>query len=133
MANIQREGNLITLDGRVRIEAGPTLNKATATKELLDNTVTAEHYQPEAFDAMGKPIVLGEEMHYLDWVGHTQGTEGSTSWYVYRLEDLTTAELKERGIDKSTAAPEDLTIWREKAAAGSEDEALGLAIPLLNG
>jgi hypothetical protein len=97
MANIKREGNLIELDGRVRIEHGPTLVKATATKELLDNSVTAEHYQPGAFDALAKPIVLGEEMHYLDLVGRAQGTEGSTSWYVYQLEDLTEAELKKAG------------------------------------
>jgi hypothetical protein len=132
MANIVRDGSMITLDDKVRIEPGPALKKATATEELLDNSSTAEHYLPDKFDALSKPIVLGEEMHYLDWVGHTQGVEGSSCWYVYHLEDLAPAELKSRVIDKATAAPEDLVIWREKAACSSEDEALGLAMSLLS-
>lgn len=146
MLHIQREGSLITLDGRVRIEPGPALKKATATKELLDNSITAPHYALErevevrgelltvpGIDAMGDPIALGKPIQYLDWVGHSMGTEGATSWYVYRMEDLTAAELKVRGVDKELCAAEDLTIWREKAVAGSEDEAFALAIPLLNG
>jgi hypothetical protein len=131
MANIVRDGNMITLDGKVRVEPGPVLKKASVTDELLDNTVTADHYQIGKLDAKGDPIEPGGEMHYLDWVGHGQGAEGSTCFYVYRLEDLTAAELKERGIDKSQAAPEDQVIWREKGAAASEDEALGLAMSLL--
>jgi hypothetical protein len=132
MATIVREGEMVTLDGRVRVEPGPVLKKGIATPELLDDAVTAAHYQEAKLDAKARPIEQGKEMHYLDWVGHTQGAEGSTCWYVYRLEDLTAAEIKARGFDPFKASPEDLSIWREKATEASYDEALGTAMSLLN-
>lgn len=133
MADIRREGTLIEIDGKVRIEPGPVLLQAKATEELLDNAVTAEHYQPGAFDALSKPIELGKTMSYLDWNGHKAGTEGATAFYVYQLDKLTAEELKEREIDPKTAEPEQLTIWRKVGAEPTEDAAMGVAMGLLGG
>jgi len=74
----------IEIGSTIRVENGPARKTATATKELLDNRVTAEHYQVGAFDAMGKRIVLGESMIYLDYYGEWV-------WYIYQLKDDATA------------------------------------------
>lgn len=70
--------DLFELDGK-RIERGPRLMKATATKALLENSVTADHYQVGLRDAMGTPIALGEQMNYFDWKNPDNFT-----WHTYR-------------------------------------------------
>ncbi|MBW2647701.1 MAG: hypothetical protein JRE23_16300 [Deltaproteobacteria bacterium] len=62
-------GKIIEIGDTIRIEDGPPRKKATATAEILDDKVTAKHYQKGRFDAMGKTIVLGEEMTFLDYYG----------------------------------------------------------------
>lgn len=133
MADIRREGTLIEIDGKVRIEPGPVLVQAKATEELLDDTLTAEHYREGAYDAMAKPIELGKPMHYLDWNGHKAGTDGSTCFYVYQLDKLTAEELEEAEIDPKTAEPDQLVIWRKVGAEPTEDAAMGKAMGLLAG
>lgn len=64
--------------GAIRIEAGPVRRQAVATEALLSEEVTAGHYQVGRPDSMGKPIVLGEPMNYIDWKG------AEVAWYVYR-------------------------------------------------
>jgi hypothetical protein len=51
------------------IERGPERKREIATKELLSNLRTADHYQVGRLDARGQPIVLGREMEYLDYYG----------------------------------------------------------------
>jgi hypothetical protein len=70
--------NIIQVSPTVRVEPGPPRKTAKATQKLLDDKVTAKHYQVGRRDAMGKFIVLGEEMTYLDW-------KGDKVWYVYKL------------------------------------------------
>jgi hypothetical protein len=70
---------LIEIGTTIRIENGPARKDAIATKELLDDTVTKSHYAVGLRDALGKVIVLGESMTYLDYFG-------DWAWYVYVLE-----------------------------------------------
>ena len=55
------------IEGIVRVEKAKPYRTATATEALLDNERTAEHYHVGAFDALGKLIVLGEKMTFVDW------------------------------------------------------------------
>jgi len=72
---------LIEIGSTIRVENGPSRRKAIATRELLDDKVTASHYQAGAFDAMGKRIVLGEPMTYLDYLN-------DLVWYIYQLGQM---------------------------------------------
>lgn len=64
----------------IRVEDGPARRTAVATKELLDDAVTANHYQVGEKDAMGKVIALGEPMTYLDY-------RGEWVWYIYKFDE----------------------------------------------
>ena len=59
--------NLTEIDKCIRVESGPPRKKGIATDKLLDNLVTASHYQVGNFDAYGKVIEHGKEMDYVDW------------------------------------------------------------------
>lgn len=122
MAEVTREGNILQIGESVRIESGPLRKTATATEELLDNAVTASHYQVDRADADGKPIQIGEDMTYLDWLGHSEGADGATGHYVYKLEPMTDAEVEERGAEPGA------TIWREIGCEATEEAALALAL-----
>jgi len=78
---------MIEIGSAIRVENGPARKVAVATAELMDDKVTASHYQVGAFDAMGKRIVLGESMTYLDY-------RGELVWYIYQLSDV---GINERG------------------------------------
>jgi hypothetical protein len=106
-SNVVREGDLITVGGKVRIQTGARRLRDVATLELLHNDVTAGHYLPpeerplldaagrpvvdgsgkaKTFmfhykDSVGKPIVLGQEMDYLDWLN-------PHGWYLYEESDV---------------------------------------------
>jgi hypothetical protein len=71
MANFKRINERLSEsnDGTFRIELGPRMLKGVATAELLSDKVTAAHYQAGRLDAKGKPIVLGQDMDYADWLG----------------------------------------------------------------
>ena len=45
------EHELIVIGKTIRVESGPARKTAIATKELLDDKVTAEHYKVGALDA----------------------------------------------------------------------------------
>lgn len=154
-----RNGQILQIGDTVRIEPGPVLKRAEATKELLSNDVTADHYvgprkatqdeiadpnvltigdQVFRVDAEGKPIQLGEEIAYLDWLGHHNGEEGSTGYYVYAYEPMTPAERKERGLtdDHLASLPADLReeatmIWHEIACEADEAAAITRATDYL--
>lgn len=81
MTVVEINETLTEIDGRVRIESGPKRVVAVATEELLANDATALHYAVGNKDAVGKPIVLGEEMTYIDWMGER-------GWYVYELVEV---------------------------------------------
>lgn len=72
---------LIDVNATVRIEDGPPRKRAVATEELLSDVATAGHYQVGEPDALGNPIVLGQEMDYIDWKCT------SRVWNVYKLTD----------------------------------------------
>ena len=98
MATVRINSDLVEIDGIARVERGPKTCVAIATEALLDDAVTAGHYfanltekelaefpegsphPPKSFDALGKPIYIGEEMTYRDWLGEP--------WYhVYQWEE----------------------------------------------
>lgn len=66
---VRRNEAMVDIGDRVRVERGPRMVTAIATEELLDDNVTAGHYKVGGFDKLGKPIVLGQEFTYLDWLG----------------------------------------------------------------
>ena len=82
---------MIEIGTTIRVENGPARKTAIATKELLDDAVTARHYQVGEHDAMGKTIALGEPMTYLDY-------KGEWVWYIYQLRDDETAPDGKRWI-----------------------------------
>jgi hypothetical protein len=92
---------LIEIGSTIRVENGPARKTAVATPELLDDKMTASHYQVGAFDAMGKRIVLGESMTYLDY-------RGKWVWYIYQLKDDETAPEGKRwmpaGVEETQEA-----------------------------
>lgn len=96
---------MIQVSDTVRVETSPRRKRAVATKELLDDAVTAKHYraprkatreeianpnvrtigdQVVSIDAMGKPIKLGEEMDYIDW----KAPADNHTWNVYQEQDV---------------------------------------------
>lgn len=118
MAHVQLADNLFEIDNLVRIESGPLLKTAVATEALLSNAATADHYQTGANDALGRPITLGAEMAYLDWLG-------VWGWYVYRWEPAPTELIAAYGL------AEDAHHWAEKGVKATRDEAEIFAATLL--
>ena len=136
---ITRDATTLHIGDKFRIEPGPRRVTAVVTTELLDDSVTATHYALEindtpegvpprqGIDALGKPIELGEEMTYLDWVGAQNGTPGSTVFYLYELDDMTPEEIEARTSEDGTP-PDETTIWREVGTYETEEAALGTAL-----
>lgn len=85
--DFRRNGAMIEIGDAVRIEAGPVRRRGIATEELLSNDVTAGHYQVGAPDALGKPIVLGEIMDYVDW------RSPARAYYLYSLDKVDTIKM----------------------------------------
>lgn len=79
--NVVQEGNRFKVGTNVIVDVGPPRKVATATVELLDDAVTADHYQVGRLDANSKVIALGEPMTYIDW-------KGSHGFYVYVWKDV---------------------------------------------
>lgn len=106
MTKETRTGGLVKLgNDDVRIEQGPMLKRGVATKELLSNDKTADHYQLGGPDAFGKPIVEGSQFDYLDWGGST--TEGEKVFYVYHKVPVDhTAETLKDGEPNPYFVPE---------------------------
>jgi hypothetical protein len=71
---------MIEIGTTIRVENGPARKTTIATKELLDDVVTKSHYAVGLKDAMGKVIVIGEPMTYLDYFGEWV-------WYIYQLRE----------------------------------------------
>lgn len=72
---------LIQVTPTVRVECGPVRRATIATEEVLDDRMTARHYQEARPDAMGKPIEIGEPMTYLDY-------RGPWGWHVYQVQPV---------------------------------------------
>lgn len=103
-------GGSFEIGPSIRGEFGPPLKEAVATEALLDNTVTASHYQVGAPDALGSPIALGRPMSYLDWTARS-----SWGWYIYRFQDGTWKQIgtyptKEEAITAAATAAAALEI-----------------------
>lgn len=145
MANFTRNGSLIQIGdddtiGSKRIEPGPVKKTAKATKELLSNDVTADHYfagqrqigedadgnpiMHTGVDADGRTIEEGAEINYLDWLGHQRGEEGCSCFYLYQLRERTAAEKKALEIEGPS------TVWAEVGQFPTEDEAISAALAL---
>lgn len=114
---VKLNDNLTEINKIVRVEIGPLRKKATATKELLDNLVTASHYKEGAIDALGKTIVLDKVINYIDWKSNER------CWYLYQKEE-------EIVVDKDN---KNVTIERfnRKGDYTTYEEALGEAIKLV--
>jgi hypothetical protein len=109
------KSEMIEIGSTIRVENGPARKTAIATKELLDDKVTASHYQVGAFDAMGNRIVLGEPMTYLDY-------RGELVWYIYQLGQM---GIDAEGRPLKPDKVEDLqskAAWKAKAAEGVRTE-----------
>jgi hypothetical protein len=135
----------IKISESIVIESGPAKKKAIATEELLSDAVTAGHYKagmrkitkPDGsvvekpyVDAMNKPIVLGEEMTYLDWLG-------AWVWYVYQEREVgIDAAGRPVGIDEDGYLVEsDKAVSTQKrfvvaAVKQTRDEAIAFATSL---
>jgi hypothetical protein len=120
----------IKISETVVIESGPAKKKAIATYELLSDSVTAGHYKAGAKDAMYKPIVLGQEMTYLDWLGEWV-------WYIYQEREVgIDAKGRPVGIDEDGYLVEsDKAVSKQKrfvvvAVKPTRDEAVAFATSL---
>lgn len=109
------DGNLIEIDGKVRVEAGPRRRREIATQELLSDVVTAAHYQVGKPDALGKIIALGEPMDFIDW------RSPERTFYVYQLEEVT---------DEVDGQPVKNMRWLPKGDRPDETSALSFAATL---
>lgn len=133
MVAVSREGGILHIGDALRVEPGPRrVEVSKATAEVLSDEVTAPHYAVGNMDSDGTPIEIGKPMVYLDWLGHQDGREGSTTFYAYRLEKMTAAEIKQRLIEGHEGW-DDLTdeqrdelshIWREIGQYPSEEAAM---------
>lgn len=117
MATVKRDGDMILIGSKVRVEQGPPLVTAKATAELLADAHTASHYAVGKPDALGKPIVLGEDFSYLDFGGSE--TDGKRVWYVFEEVEIPEAER-----DKPGAETTDETRWIERGTRASEEAAI---------
>ena len=72
---------LIQVSASVRVESGARRMAGKATEELLADTVTHPSYKVGAKDALGKEIVLGKDIAYLD-------IYAPEVWYVYKLTEV---------------------------------------------
>ena len=103
------EHELIQVRDTVRVEFGPVRKTAVATEELLSNSKTAGHYYAgmgvdpmtkqlkQGIDAFAKPIVLGEEMTYIDY-------KGVGAFHVYELRDTFLEKITGRPTDNKANA-----------------------------
>jgi hypothetical protein len=104
---MQRE--LIEIGTMVRVENGPARKTAVANEALLDDRMTATHYQVGRPDAMGKIIELGKEITYLDY-------RGEWVWYIYQRDEQQQRWLP-AGVEKTKAA----ALAVANGLAGEED------------
>jgi hypothetical protein len=132
-------GMIVLGDDEVRIERGPKMKSATATRELLGDQQTAPHYKLGGPDAYGYPIQEGESFDYLDWGGHE--TQGEFVYYVYAKFPLDAdAIMLPNGKPNPYYVPEDQReavdgksrshyeyVFCEMGVAETEEEAIALA------
>lgn len=138
--------NLFNVGENVRVERGPRMIRARATKELLSDANTAAHYHlprvvttPDggrvrivARDALSQPIEEGREVNLLHWNEPTD----QRPWYVYKLNAKNprtiVAEHDSAGNAKKDKNGEVVTVpdpnhWEEIAVIDSFDDAVAFA------
>jgi len=118
--------NLVEVAGRVRVEKGPRRRQEIATAEILDDKITAGHYQEGKPDAAGKTIKLGESMDFIDW----RGRKASPCWYVYVLKGIDEVVMTS-GPQAGQKLGQARWVPAETPAFDSEDAALSYAVELL--
>lgn len=109
--------DLYEIGSKARVERGPLMKTAMASEALFNGdaqrsaeqvqrdelgTTLRGHYQLNAFDKLGKPIVPGREFAFLDW-------NGEWVWHVYEL------------CVEAWAGPD--PAWRRRGHYSSKDEA----------
>lgn len=65
------------------VELGPQIVRKKMTVEVLDNDVTAMHYQPGLRDAVGNVIKVGEVSTIVDW----KQKFSKRHWKIYSIGD----------------------------------------------
>jgi hypothetical protein len=68
----------------VRVDRGPPVRQAKATKELFASGQLAGHYARGRMDALGAEIVEGQKFTYIDWKAPPEDHVFS----VYQLRDV---------------------------------------------
>lgn len=116
---VKLSDDLYEIGARVRVERGPLMKTAMASEALFNgdanrsaaevqraelNTTLRGHYQLNAFDKLGKPIVPGREFAFLDW-------NGEWVWHVYEF------------IGEPWTDPPNAPAWRRRGHYSSKDEA----------
>lgn len=104
----------ISIGENVRVEQGPKLVTEIATRECIDDTRTAAHYQFGRLDALGNEIVEGQEFTYLAWGGSENAP--IKVWYVYEWMQRMNPETGE-----------EFEAWTEIATFDDKDEAIEYA------
>lgn len=117
MATVKREGDAILIGTKVRIEQGPPRVTAKATEELLADAQTATHYAVGKPDALGNPIVLGEDFTYLDWGGAER--DGKRVFYIFEKVELSEADRTKPGQETT-----DEFRWVDRGTRTTEETAL---------
>lgn len=126
---ITQKGDITQVGENVRLESGPVRKIAIATEELLHDDATAGHYyvgeriedgvRKIGRDALGKPIVLGEEMTYLQWGG--RNTVPVMGWYVYKTGPAG-ADRLEFNADNIAALNEKISALEAITGRSQEDD-----------
>ena len=115
------DGNLIEIDNKVRVEAGPVRKRAVATEALLSDDVTSAHYKVGSPDALNKIIELGQPMDYIDWKSPAR------VFYVYQLDEVEKIKMIEGPMkDEIIEQPR----WLLKGDYKTQDEAIVAAMTL---
>lgn len=115
---MEKQDSRIVFDDKVVIEYGPVYKTAVATEELLANDVTASHYCVGSPDSLGKAIVLGEPMTYIDWLGEH-------AWFIFKRAIMPDDLAYARGLERGTK------YWALAESKPTKEEAEALALTLL--
>ena len=76
------------IPGIVRVEKAKPYRTAMATEALLQNDRTATHYQVGKPDSFAKPIVLGEEMTFVEWHKPEDFVWRVYEWHLDERDDI---------------------------------------------
>lgn len=126
--NFTRQGDLVEIDNKVRIEPGPRLVTLSVTPELhaqlLAEVIAAAptldgSSEIVLHDAKANPIVVGGKMQRNDWDAYRAGEDGSKVFYLYVLRDREEDEAEGHN---------DKEIWGEAGIFDTEEDAISAGL-----